>query len=175
MRTASAAYAGSEAALSAKGIYSESCGTGGSSTETWSGDGAVKPFDDNHPIQNGYGLVGWLLLDTINKTGALSLLWGSDDPNRSPFRITVRDCEGASTDYPVPLVPPLSPDSVLEFPSPVDPTGPKIPLLAHTFDMAGEWGVPGGAMTAPDGLATFEYIAARVEFAPDPDAARSRK
>jgi hypothetical protein len=164
----------SEAGLTAKGIYVEACSEGRTSTETWAGEQTLVPFDSKHPIQ-GVGLIGYIKLDTINKTGALSVTFGLDGPYQSPFKNTAKDCDGQQLTLPIAPAPPTPIENVISFPSPVDPENlPALPLLGTTFDMSGDWGIPGGSMNNDLG-ASFQWNAAQVEFAPDPQAARSRK
>ncbi|MBC8138171.1 MAG: hypothetical protein H8F28_20010 [Fibrella sp.] len=165
----------SSAELSAKGIVSEACSEGGGSeTRTWSGEGSWFPLGFNaagQPPQDR-GIIAYLSIDTINMTGALAIGFGFADPNSSPFRQTVNDCDGNSFTTPIPPFPPsIEP---VEMRIPTEESDVVFPVPGKTFAIGGGWDIPGDKMSSSEINTTFEWISATAEFPPDPQAARSR-
>lgn len=164
----------SSAELSAKGIMSTACGEGKSETQTWSGEGSWFPLGYNaagQPPQDR-GIIAYLSIDTINETGALAIGFGFSDPNQSPFRLTVNSCDGSTMVVPLPPFPPsIEP---VDMRLPTEESDVVFPVPGKTFSIGGGWDIPGDKMAAEEINTTFEWITARAEFPPDPQAARSR-
>jgi hypothetical protein len=168
----------SQVHMEAKGIASSSCGQGKSETRTWSGEGRFPAVGLLQQFTKPYGVIITLAVNTIDRYGALGFSIALADPDAFPLKITGVPCEGDTVVLPAVPAPPgyIDPPQTFGFPTEETlPDGTRIefPLPAVTFSLNPDGSIPGGSETN-EAKATITWNAARIEFAPRPEAARGR-